>query len=154
MPVLHSRWRACDLRLGAPPRLGSGTDLLDAVQQSVRSVISELDLSTWFVPLGIGHVDHTLVARSCLQLAREMPERHWVVYEELPYRMTVPLDVRKAHSHVVASGFILQPTAFKSGTDRSQKRAMISCYPSQRKAFPAGIELWPETFHDLTPQIS
>ena len=126
--------------------------LAQAVQESLRAVVSELDLEAWLIPLGLGHSDHRLVAQSCLRLASEMPDLRWVVYEELPYRLTKPLEVPRERARIAAEGFTLEPIASHVGADVPAKEALVKCYRSQLKPLGERIDMsitGAETFHHL-----
>lgn len=141
-------------RAGSPTRLGllrsramrSGRwhprdpSLLAVVEEALRSVISALDVLTWVVPLGLWHGDHKLVAYACLRLASQMPESRWVVYEELPYRIEQPAEVRAAHRRLIAHGFAVEPATFQLDPDLSRKRALVSCYRSQLRPLGRRVE--------------
>lgn len=125
----------------------------EAVYEMLRTVIDELGLQTWLVPLGLWHGDHKKTARACLRLARSMPDRRWVVYEELPYRLEVPLEVSDAKARLRAIGFAIEPAVLPSAPDSSQKRAMVDCYRSQLPCLGARADAavtGPELFHHLS----
>ncbi len=103
----------------------------EAVYKVLRHVIADLGLGTWLIPLGLWHGDHKKTARACLRLARSMPDRRWLVYEELPYRLEVPAEVADAKARLRADGFSLEPAVLPSAPDGSQKQAMVGCYRSQ-----------------------
>ena len=128
-------------------------DLEAAVVEELRTVVANLDLETWFVPLGLWHGDHKVTARACLRLAREMPERRWVVYEELPYRWEVPTEVTAAKQRVENNGFTLEAAQFPSGPDNAKKHAMVRCYRSQLPCLGDRADVaagGPEAFHILS----
>ncbi len=108
-------------------------EVATSVEESLHQVIRELGLQTWFVPLGLVHGDHKLVARACLSIARQMSERRWVVYEELPYRSEQPLEVQAARERAKSYGFTLEAASVDLSWDISLKRAAVSCYRSQMK---------------------
>jgi LmbE family N-acetylglucosaminyl deacetylase len=127
--------------------------LLRDVERALHAVVSELDVATWLAPLGLWHTDHKLVARAALCLARQLPERRWVLYEELPYRLEVTAEVDRALEHVRAEGFSLAPANFVLGPSAT-KRSLVSCYRSQLDALGNRVELamsGRETFHVLAP---
>jgi hypothetical protein len=124
-----------------------------SVVEELRGVVASLDVGTWFVPLGLWHGDHKMTARAGLRLARDMPERRWALYEELPYRFEVPLEVTVARARLEADGFCLEPADFPSGADNAKKHAMVSCYRSQLPCLGARADVavtGPEVYYLLT----
>lgn len=105
--------------------------LQEQVKDKLREIITSLPVETWFVPLGLWHGDHKKTAGACLQLACEIPECRWVVYEELPYRLEVAEEVALARRHISSTGFDIDPLETASSTNALQKRAMVACYRSQ-----------------------
>ena len=91
-------------------------------------MVAEIALETWLIPLGLWHGDHKITARACLRVARHGPERRWVVYEELPYRLEVPLEVTAAKQRIQANGFAIGPDEFPSSAGTSKKRDMVNAY--------------------------
>jgi LmbE family N-acetylglucosaminyl deacetylase len=125
-----------------------------AVDDKLRAVIAGLGVQTWFVPLGLWHGDHKLTARACLRVAQQMPQLRWVVYEELPYRLEVPLEIASAKEHIGTSGFAIRDAVFASSPNSSQKREMVSCYRSQLPCLGARVEVAlaaAEVFYLLVP---
>ncbi len=151
--------RLARLRPGAVRAVRAKLDdpgLETAIFEKLRSVVAELPVQTWFVPLGLWHGDHKKTARACLRLVRAMPERRWAVYEELPYRWEVPLEVTAAKQHLERDGFALEPAVFPSSPDNSQKYAMVRCYRSQLPCLRARIDVaaaGPEVFHVLKSRV-
>ncbi len=127
-------------------------DLEAAVVEELRAVVTRLGVNLWFIPLGLWHGDHKMTARACLTVAREMPDRRWAVYEELPYRWEVPLEVTAAKDRLQREGFVLEPADFPSSPDNAKKYAMLRCYRSQLPCLGARTDVaaaGPEAFHLL-----
>ena len=91
-------------------------------------------LKTWLVPLGLGHVDHKLVAQACRRLAAATPDRDWVVYEELPYAAKPADQVQVALSQLSGEGWAVEAIEAPEHTDERAKRELVACYASQLKA--------------------
>lgn len=82
-----------------------------------------------FVPLGLMHPDHVLVA-SCARHAAQRAGSRSFVYEELPARVLWPELVPPALDGVRIEGFAVEfwtPAAASTHT----KIAAMACYPSQ-----------------------
>ncbi len=122
------------------------------VVEKLRAVVGDIDVGTWFVPLGLWHGDHKMTARACLRLVREAPGRRWVVYEELPYRWEVPQEVVAAKERLEHNGFTLEPTGPPTAPGTAQKQAMVRCYRSQLPCLGERADVaaaGPEAFHLL-----
>ena len=105
------------------------------------------------MPLGLWHADHKMTARACLRVASYMPERRWVLYEELPYRVEVPLEVAAGKDQLAIAGFSIEPLVIPSNPGNSKKRAMINCYRSQLRCLGPRADVAaaePEVFYRLT----
>lgn len=154
---------ATSARLGRLARLLPRTAVGDA--QLIRSVIdalgealTALDFSACFVPLGVSHPDHRVTAEAGLQLARQMPEKRWYVYQDLPYSKERADHVASATDHVIASGFRLESVGGDGASSRAaareseSKRAAIACYRSQLGGLGERVELainGPEAYYRL-----
>ncbi|MGD0808476.1 MAG: PIG-L family deacetylase [Acidimicrobiales bacterium] len=131
--------------------------LESSVEQRLHGIVAEMALETWLIPLGLWHGDHKMAARACLRVARRRPERRWVVYEELPYRLEVPLEVTAAKQRIQANGFGIRPNDFASSGDTSKKRDMVNAYRSQIPCLGNRADIAvdnPEVFHILSSQPS
>jgi hypothetical protein len=131
--------------------------LESSVEERIRGMVAEIALETWLIPLGLWHGDHKMTARACLRVARHGPERRWFVYEELPYRLEVPLEVTAAKQRIQANGFGIGPNSFPSSDDASKKRDMVNSYRSQIPCLGQRADVAvdnPEVFHLLTSQPS
>ncbi len=154
-PIRLARLRPRALR-AARARLGDPA-LESSVEQRLRGIVAEIALETWLIPLGLWHGDHKMTARACLRVARHGPERRWVVYEELPYRLEVPLEVTAAKQRIQANGFGIDPSVFPSSDDASKKRDMVNAYRSQIPCLGHRADVAvdnPEVFHLLTREPS
>ena len=136
-PVNHARWRPRAVR-ARQARLDDPR-LEDEVVALLAPLVEALPVGTWVVPLGLWHGDHKKVARACARLARRptggaWPERHWVVYEELPYRFDVPDQVDAALAALAGQGLGHRPLEPPGAPDvelDGLKAAMVGCYRSQ-----------------------
>jgi LmbE family N-acetylglucosaminyl deacetylase len=151
-PVRLARFRPGAVR-AARDKLAD-PDLEAAIVEELRAVVARLAVATWFVPLGLWHGDHKMTARACLRLAGDRPDGRWALYEELPYRWEVPLEVTAAKERLVSHGFSLEPVALASGPDNTKKYAMVRCYRSQLLCLGDRADIaaaGPEAFHLLKP---
>jgi LmbE family N-acetylglucosaminyl deacetylase len=131
-------------------------DLETAIFEKLRGIVAELPVQTWCVPLGLWHGDHKKTARACLRVARHMPDRRWVLYEELPYRWEVPLEVTAAKQRLGSEGFSIEPAVFATGPDNSRKYDMVRSYRSQLPCLGARVDVaaaGPEVFHLLKSRV-
>jgi hypothetical protein len=81
-----------------------------------------------------------------------MPERRWLVYEELPYRWEVPGEVVAAKERLEHHGFTLEPAGPPTSPGTAQKQAMVRCYRSQLPCLGDRADVaarGPEAFHLL-----
>lgn len=149
-PVMLARFRpgavqAAQAKLADPA-------LEAAVVEKLRAVLADLDVQTWFVPLGLWHGDHKMTARACVRLAHDMPGRRWGIYEELPYRWEVPEQVTAAKQRLATNGFSLGPAPVASSPDNAGKYAMLACYRSQLPCLGERADIaarGPEVFYFL-----
>ncbi|HUB70355.1 MAG TPA: PIG-L family deacetylase [Acidimicrobiales bacterium] len=114
------------------------------VREAIARQVHQLDVATWFIPLGLWHVDHRLVAAACTELARCSPELGWVVYEELPYRRRLETEAAELRRALVESGFGLEALPPEGGPVPGAgacKQVMVECYRSQAKPMGEGIQL-------------
>lgn len=126
--------------------------LVAAVGGALESLVAELPLRTWIVPLGLWHADHKCAARACLELAGRWPDRHWVVYEELPYRLEVPDEAEAARHAIDSAGFLCRSTELAPG--ESRKAAALQRYASQIPCLGDRLEAATssaEVYHELLP---
>jgi LmbE family N-acetylglucosaminyl deacetylase len=133
-----------------------GPDVERAVSEKLQAMVTGLAVETWFVPLGLWHRDHKITARACLRVARALPDRRWVLYEELPYRLEVPQEVLAGKQGLESEGFGTEPAAFPSGSDNAQKDAMVRCYRSQLPCLgdrARQATVMSESFHLLTDRL-
>lgn len=140
------RWwaRSRERRVGEP-----GLDA--AVCAALEAMVVQLPISTWLVPLGLWHPDHKCVARACLSLARRWPDRGWVVYEELPYRLEVVGEVDAARRNLESTGFAPSLSTLEPGDDR--KADALRCYASQVPCLGERLQAAmasPEIYHELS----
>jgi LmbE family N-acetylglucosaminyl deacetylase len=162
-PLSHARWRPWAVR-ARQARLDDPR-LEDEVVAMLTPLVEALAVGTWVVPLGLWHGDHQKTARACARLARRPPDgpwpaRHWVVYEELPYRFDVPDQVGQATAALAGQGFSLQalqaPTGAPGADLDALKAAMVAAYRSQVACLGpdrVGRALaGPERYHLLHPR--
>ncbi|MGH9104678.1 MAG: hypothetical protein ACRDZX_02355 [Acidimicrobiales bacterium] len=137
-PPRHPRLRPWAQRAARARARGPG--LVPAISQRLGAEVSGLDIETWCVPLGLWHVDHHLVAAACRELALALPERHWVVYEDLPYALRLPSsDVVAAHRLYSDRGLGLRALGFEPATRAGRKRELLSIYRSQLGPLGEGV---------------
>jgi LmbE family N-acetylglucosaminyl deacetylase len=113
----------------------------------VRSVAADLERSislsaktTWAFPLGLCHPDHQSTASACTVVAERLPDRHWLVYEDLPYSVYLPDTVAKAVAALRLSGFGLEPARdVEVSTDLPSKWRAVNCYRSQLGPLAEGV---------------
>ena len=141
-PRVHlSQLRRRAQRAAHEQTLGS---LKAEVQQALEGLVHQLDVSAWFIPLGLWHVDHKLVAAACTDLARCLPELAWVVYEELPYRRRLEAEAAGLRQALVEHGFGLEALARELSPGlgaNGLKKEMVERYRSQAKCMGEGIQL-------------
>jgi LmbE family N-acetylglucosaminyl deacetylase len=126
--------------------------LVIEISEKLGATVSALDLTTWFVPLGVLHPDHKLLTRVVLQLAREMPDKRWILYEDLPYALESTANRTIAIGAVTAAGFTLEPVPFDGTVDEGRKRAAVGFYRSQLQGLGGRVEtavVGPERYHLL-----
>lgn len=92
-----------------------------------------------YVPLGIGHPDHRLVARECRNATTTFAHVTLFLYEELPYRVEHPEQVAEMLQEVRDEGWSLTPHHPQPGGAEPLlvKCKAIAAYKSQ---FPHGAE--------------
>jgi len=125
--------------------------------EKLRTAIAATDLTTWLMPLGVTHPDHRLTRQICLRVARELPDRQWLVYEELPYSAEHGNARRRALAAIKRAGFQLQPAPYEPDADQDRKRAALAHYASQLKALGQRAEFsisTPERYHVLLSAVS
>jgi LmbE family N-acetylglucosaminyl deacetylase len=101
-----------DDQYGPPPAVG---DITEALAEATSGIAA----GSWLVPLGLRHPDHLLAHRASVALLTRQGQADWIVYEELPYRLQHPVEVRARLSEVQRAGVALgelQPPAV--GKDR------------------------------------
>lgn len=109
--------------------------MVDRIAQQCRQYMSGKEHV--FVPLGIGHPDHRILADACELAARTLIERRPVslmFYEEMPYRVLYPEHVAARLVELRELGWHLDLWPLQVG-DIEIKSQAIACYKSQ---FPEG----------------
>jgi LmbE family N-acetylglucosaminyl deacetylase len=156
-------------RMGPPPRsslLGPwyklaayrrvhSRELARRVEARLRLEIAASELRTWLVPLGLRHTDHKLVARACRQVAAELADRQWVVYEELPYAREPAAQVAVALAELSHVGWVISPLEPTGPSEEGLKRQLVLCYRSQLKVLGNEVEValvGPEKYYSLSSQ--
>jgi LmbE family N-acetylglucosaminyl deacetylase len=97
-----------------------------------------------FLPLGVGHRDHTKVARLARAAASSLGIR-FLCYEELPYRVLSPDAFAKAMTAARREGWMLEPLSLELGPLEA-KEAAIDCYRSQITEYPRSSMLAEEGY--------
>jgi LmbE family N-acetylglucosaminyl deacetylase len=126
--------------------------LVDEVASQLGSVFDGVQLSTWYVPLGVGHPDHKIVSTAVLRLARTRPDRQWILYEDLPYARQGTDLLDRALKRVTKAGCRLDQSPLLPPVDTAPKRVAVECYQSQLKALGSLVDLSiaaTETYHVL-----
>lgn len=127
--------------------------LADSVRSRLRELVTELDVTTWLVPLGLHRGDHELVASVCLDLVSALPDKSWVLYEELPYRLEDPERPRAMLERLREEGsYETRQVELTVEPDLSKKQAMVGCHRSQLLALGDRVQLaveGPEVFHEI-----
>jgi LmbE family N-acetylglucosaminyl deacetylase len=116
-------WLAfCDAQYGEP---------VDRAQ--LRSTIVELlersAAATVVVPLGLFHDDHLTAAGVALSLLRQFPDRHWIAYEDVPYRRIQGL-VQRRLAALLQDRIVATPSRSPEPCS-PLKRSAVLCYESQ-----------------------
>lgn len=109
--------------------------IVERIARTVRQYMSGKEHV--FVPLGIGHPDHRILADAAELAARTMIERRPIslmFYEEMPYRVLYPEHVAARLVELAALGWHLDLWPLDVG-DIELKSAAIAKYESQ---FPEG----------------
>lgn len=125
------------------------------IEARLGSEIAASELRTWLVPLGLRHTDHKLVARACRRVASTLPDRQWVVYEELPYAREPAAQVAAALAELSHSGWVISPLEPTGPSEEGVKRQLVVCYRSQLKALGDRVEVTlggPEKYYSLSRQ--
>ncbi|HTW07513.1 MAG TPA: PIG-L family deacetylase [Acidimicrobiales bacterium] len=143
----HAALRSARLHLGAQ-------FLLPRIEDRLVALVRSTNVSTWLVPLGLWHMDHRLANQAGLRVARKVPEKNWLIYEELPYARELPDEVSAALKRLVGEGWGVQVVDMGPGGGSERKRAAVHCYQSQLKPLGRRTELaidGPERFYRLAP---
>lgn len=148
--------RLARLRPGAVRAARAKNDvvaLAEAVRSRLHEVVTDLEVDTWLVPLGLHKGDHELVAGACLDLVSALPEKRWVIYEELPYRVENPDTPRELLETLRKERSLdTRPADLAVDPDLSKKQAMVECHRSQLVALRDRVRLaveGPEVFHEV-----
>ena len=135
---------------------GPTSGLAAAVAADLRSLVGELAVDQWLVPLGILHPDHQVTAEACLLAAGRRSNVEWLVYEELPYATVYPEERRIAMDALRHHGFSLEQLATPCASEgQAAKRSAIECYASQMPALAGGVDqavATQERIHRLVPR--
>ncbi len=117
-----------------------GEELVGRVAADIEALVAASTFATWLVPLGIGHPDHVITASACLTVAGRLPDREWLVYEELPYATNPSRQLDEATDRLGARGFHLEP-ALDIGPAGSgpAKLDVVGCYRSQLGPLGRGV---------------
>lgn len=137
-------------------KLGRGAEpdplLIERIADALVTFVRGSDFSTWFAPLGIAHMEHVATTVAALRAARELPDRRWILYEDLPYAGLAPHAVAHARDAVLRSGFALRQLVLAASCDIERKSAAIGCYRSQLVALGDSVQIaltQPERFYSL-----
>jgi LmbE family N-acetylglucosaminyl deacetylase len=133
-------------------RAGVEPGLLKAVSGQLSAMISESSLKAWFAPLGVRHGDHELTTAAFLLVAREMQDRQWFIYDDLPYAREQVDEAATARRRIADAGFTLEEASAATTADASRKRDVIACYRSQLRGLGSRADtaiLGPERYYLL-----
>ena len=159
--VLHASTRHLDhwdhqYRDSAYGYDGPEADLAVMIAADLLSLVDDLDVDRWLVPLGILHPDHQVTAQACLIAAGQRTNIEWLVYEELPYATVYPKEGRTAVDGLEQKGFTLEHLDLSPALEGAPtKRAAVECYTSQLPALAGGVDeaiSTPERIHRLGPR--
>jgi LmbE family N-acetylglucosaminyl deacetylase len=165
----HLGFTDLQYRIGPPPRSlalrpwyrlaayrrAHSRELGRRVEARLQAEIALSKLQTWLVPLGLRHTDHKLVARACRRVASALPDRRWVIYEELPYAREPSAQGAAALAGLSHAGWAISPLEPAGPTDDGAKRQLVACYKSQLKALGDGVDIalaGPEKYYSLSAQ--
>lgn len=113
-----------DAQYGAPPSV-------PVVAEALAGAVSATRAEAVFVPLGLFHGDHVLVAEACLSLVQERAGQWHYAYEDALYRR-LPGRTDEALGRVSARGLRATPAAFPTPPAAlALKRRAVHCYRSQ-----------------------
>lgn len=103
----------------------------------------------WFIPMGLEHQDHGLVADVAMAFCKKQGFTAYV-YEDLPYRVLYPEVAMKRFKDLWARGIISEPLEDPARVmDRTQKREAILRYESQLVALDVDAACVPERYWRL-----
>jgi len=109
---------------------GSSPNLVADITAAIAKIAASAE--TLFVPLGLGHPDHRMVARCTRWLDRML-----YVYEELPYRVDYPEEAHRRLEEIRDRWNVDAIVAPLERGDIERKKQAICRYVSQ---FPAGAD--------------
>lgn len=127
----------------------------DAICKVLVEEIDRLGLRTWLIPLGITHPDHQQAHRVSVMAMKQLPDRCWVIYEELPYRLQYGPDSQTA-LRAARSRLDMQPATVPFDPDMQAKERAICCYRTQLGEGAAyestiSLSLTPERYWKVHP---
>lgn len=104
---------------------------------------------TWFIPMGMEHADHAMVADVAMSFCKKQGFNTYV-YEDLPYRVLLPEVAMARFKDLWARGVITEPLEDPARVmDRELKREAISRYESQLVALDVDAACVPERYWRL-----
>ena len=116
----------CDDQYGCSPSIDAIADALAVTLKRIRGDV--------LMPLGLFHADHQRTHAAGLLLAREFPDRRWIVYEDALYRRIDGLRDRALEA-LRDAGYTPHRIAVSADPDaHRRKRAAVACYRSQLRA--------------------
>jgi LmbE family N-acetylglucosaminyl deacetylase len=136
--VRYRRWVARLTRRKDP---APDRRLVDAVASDLGAIVDRTDVSTWYLPLGVGHPDHVITAAAVLRVAGARPERQWIVYEDLPYAQQEARLRQTAARRIAKSGYELREIDWVPRVPVEIKRSAMDRYESQLKALGSSVDL-------------
>jgi LmbE family N-acetylglucosaminyl deacetylase len=130
-------------------------DLVQAVAQDLEVLVDASAPTIWAIPLGLSHPDHRVAAEACLEVAAKLTDIEWLVYEELPYAVSLPRKVLKAKQSLRSRGLTLRPVeGIEVDVDTAAKWRAVDCYRWQLGPLGDAVDAAvnsPERIHRLVP---
>jgi len=113
-----------------------GTNLVNAIADTLHHVLADQSIDKALAPLGMQHEDHRDVRRAVLALAAQSGEVEvdWWMYDELPYREEFPSERQKATESLANAGFERGGLPLSHERHVGAKKRAVLCYRSQVKS--------------------
>jgi len=92
--------------------------------EAIADVLDAENPDTVMLPAGLYHTDHILTHQAALMARTRNPDRQWLMYEEMQYRLT----------GLIHFGIDATPVAFDTHAQAERKRHAMQCHASQLRA--------------------